>query len=336
MTPIRSIVASLAAVVALSLVAAIAGHVSGLRVVFGIVLPYAALATFAGGVIYRVMLWARSPVPFHIPTTCGQQKSLPWIASSPLGCPHTRVGAAARVAMEVLVFRSLFRNTQAEFRKGLRLVYVQEKVLWLAGLAFHWSLLLIVLRHLRLFIEPVPAPISLLGTLDSFFKIGVPALHVTDAVLVAAATFLFLRRVVLPQMRYISLPADYFPLFLILGIAITGMHMRHLVRVDIARVKEFAVGLATFKPSVEALSDASPILFAHLLLVSVLIAYFPFSKLMHMAGVFLSPTRNLPNDSRARRHVNPWDYPVNVHTYDEYEDEFRDKMKAAGIPVAKE
>ena len=66
-----------------------------------------------------------------------------------------------------------------------------------------------------------------------------------------------------------------------------------------------------------------------------LLAYFPFSKLMHMAGVFLSPTRNLSNDSRIVRHVNPWNYPVKVHTYEEYEDEFRDKMIEAGLPVEK-
>ena len=80
----------------------------------------------------------------------------------------------------------------------------------------------------------------------------------------------------------------------------------------------------------------SPLFYGHLFLVCVLLAYFPFSKLMHMAGVFLSPTRNLANNNRAVRHVNPWDYPVKVHTYEEYEDEFRDKMKAAGIPVEKE
>ena len=73
--------------------------------------------------------------------------------------------------------------------------------------------------------------------------------------------------------------------------------------------------------------------YLHLFLVCVLLAYFPFSKLMHMGGVFLSPTRNLRADSRAERHVNPWDYPVKVHPYDEYEDEFREKMKAAGVPV---
>ena len=65
-------------------------------------------------------------------------------------------------------------------------------------------------------------------------------------------------------------------------------------------------------------------------------AWFPFSKLMHAGGVFLSPTRNLSNNSRSRRHINPWNHPVSVHTYEEYENEFRDKMKAAGLPVEKE
>jgi nitrate reductase gamma subunit len=73
-----------------------------------------------------------------------------------------------------------------------------------------------------------------------------------------------------------------------------------------------------------------------LFLVSVLLAYFPFSKLLHMPGIFLSPTRNLANNSRMKRHVNPWNYPVPVHTYAEYENEFRDKMKAADLPVEKD
>ena len=56
---------------------------------------------------------------------------------------------------------------------------------------------------------------------------------------------------------------------------------------------------------------------------------------MHFAGVFLSPTRNLANNSRARRHVNPWNAPVSTHTYAEYEDEFRQRMIEAGLPVEK-
>lgn len=50
----------------------------------------------------------------------------------------------------------------------------------------------------------------------------------------------------------------------------------------------------------------------------------------------MSPTRNLANNNRRVRHVNPWDYPVKTHPYVEYEDEWREKMKAAGVPVDKE
>jgi hypothetical protein len=65
----------------------------------------------------------------------------------------------------------------------------------------------------------------------------------------------------------------------------------------------------------------------------VLLAYFPFSKLMHAPGIFLSPTRNLAGNNRAKRHVNPWDKPVKVHDYAEWEDEFRDKIRLAGLPL---
>jgi nitrate reductase gamma subunit len=71
----------------------------------------------------------------------------------------------------------------------------------------------------------------------------------------------------------------------------------------------------------------------HLMLASALAAYFPFSKLMHMGGVFLSPTRNLANNNGCQRHINPWNYPVKTHTYQEWEDEFREKIIAAGLPL---
>jgi nitrate reductase gamma subunit len=76
-----------------------------------------------------------------------------------------------------------------------------------------------------------------------------------------------------------------------------------------------------------------PLFYVHLFLVSTLLAYFPFSKLMHMGGVFFSPTRNMPNNTRAKRHVNPWNPPKKYHTYAEYEDDFRDLMDEAGLPL---
>ena len=110
--------------------------------------------------------------------------------------------------------------------------------------------------------------------------------------------------------------------------------MRYFIKTDIVGVKELAMGWVTFNPHVP--EGIGAIFYIHLFLVCVLFAYFPFSKLMHLGGIFLSPTRNAPNDNRINRYINPWNYPVKVHTYDEYEDDFREKMIEAGLPVEKE
>ena len=300
----------------------------------GFILPYAAILTFLAGLAYRVIKWANSPVPFHIPTTCGQQRSLPWLKSSWIENPHNKAGVVVRMALEILLFRSLFRNSRAQLREGPRLLYAENKFLWLGALAFHWSLLIILLRHLRFFVEPVPHFVLGLEAIDGFFQISAPGLLVSDIVILAALLFLLQRRLTDPQVRNISLYTDYFALFLLLGIAVSGVLMRYFARVDLQGVKELAIGLVTFSPVVPA--TIAPLFLVHLTLVSVLFLYFPFSKLVHMGGIFLSPTRNLANDSRLRRHVNPWDYPVKVHTYQEWEDEFHDKIKAAGLPLERE
>ncbi len=305
----------------------------GLYSLFGIIVPYGAFLVFLIGVAVRIIKWARSPVPFRITTTCGQQSSLPWMKASPLENPHRLPQVIGRMALEVLLFRSLFRNTKAEIT-GEKPIYGGAKWLWLGGLIFHWSFLTIIVRHLRFFMEPVPFWVNGLTEVDGFFAIGVPTLYLTSLALVIGATFLLLRRLVIAQVRYISLPADYFPLFLILSIAVTGILTRHFYKVDLLRVKELALGWMTLRPTLPEGIGLS--FYIHLFLACVLLAYIPMSKLMHLGGVFLSPTRNLANNNRSRRHVNPWDYPVKVHTYAEYEEEFRDKMKAAGIPVEKD
>jgi nitrate reductase gamma subunit len=320
----------LALVGALSLLAFAGARGSG-AALFGVVVPYAAAALFLVGLAARVLGWARSAVPFRITTTCGQQRALPWIPSARLDNPSTGLGAALRVALEVLTFRSLFRNTRAEMRKGGNLVHSPEMLLWAAALAFHYSFLVILLRHDRLFVAPVPRFVAWLQELDGFFQVGVPAIYVTDALLFAAVGFLLVRRLVDPRLRYLSLPADYLPLFLILGIASTGILLRYFVKPDLLAVKALAIGLVTFRPVVPP--EVSPLVFVHLFLVSALFAYFPFSKLVHMAGIFLSPTRNLANDNRVRRHVNPWNPPIVGHTYAEWESEFHDKLVTAGIPL---
>jgi nitrate reductase gamma subunit len=236
--------------------------------------------------------------------------------------------------LEVLLFRSLFRNTRAKLDPHGRLSYSLELFLWVGALAFHYSFLTVLIRHLRFFSEPVLLPVQWLEKLDGFVQIGLPNIMLSGLVLLAAVFYLFLRRLFVANVKFISLASDYFPLFLIFAVAFTGVLMRYFVKVDVVRAKQIAMGLVTLHPTVP--EGVGAIFYIHLFLVCVLLAYFPFSKLMHMAGIFLSPTRNLPGNSRAVRHINPWNYPVEVHTYEEYEEEFREKMIEAGLPVEKE
>jgi nitrate reductase gamma subunit len=226
--------------------------------------------------------------------------------------------------------------------QGGRLSYQLEIFLWVGALAFHYAFLVVLIRHLRFFTEPVPFFVQLTENIDSFFRVeiiypafkfGVPGVYISGFVLLAAVSYLFLRRLFVRQVKYISIASDYFPLFLIFGIALSGILMRYFTKIDVTAAKQLTLGLVTFRPIIP--EGVGAVFFVHVFFVSILIAYFPFSKLMHLGGIFFSPTRNMATDTRARRHVNPWNYPVPVHTYEEYEDEFRKKMIEAGLPVEK-
>ncbi len=228
------------------------------------ILAYLALATFWIGLGYRVWKWVETPVPLKIPTT---------------PAPKTLPGVIARMAGEVLIFRSLFAS---------------DRALWLGSWMFHGGLLLILLRHLRYFLYPVPDWVLVLQ------PIGVLA----GIVFLIAGAFLLLRRIVLLPVRFLSLPSDYFAILLLLSIAATGLIMKFVSPVDLLSVKAFVLGLVTLTP---APVPENALFLVHFTLVLLLIAYFPFSQLVHAGGIFFSPTRNQRDDARLRRYVNPWD-----------------------------
>ncbi|MFP4391657.1 MAG: sulfate reduction electron transfer complex DsrMKJOP subunit DsrM [Desulfohalobiaceae bacterium] len=327
---------SLVIVLALIVVPLVGAGAAGWHTLFGVVIPYLAIIAFVAGFIYRVLDWGRSAVPFRIPTTAGQQYSHAWIKPAKLDNPSTTAGVVGRMFLEVFLFRSLFRNTRMRLHQdqGTKLSYGSTKWLWLGAIAFHATFFLILARHMRYFTEPVPGVFVWMDFLDGILQVGVPALYVSNIIILLALLFLFLRRMLEANLRYISLPSDYFPLFLLLSIIISGMIMRYFAHTDIINIKVLAMGLVTFSPQVP--ENIGIIFYVHLFLVCVLLVYFPWSKLMHLAGVFLSPTRNLANNSRMQRHINPWNYPVKTHTYEEWEDENRERLKEAGLPVEKE
>ena len=238
------------------------GGLSALSILFA-ALFYAAAAVLFFGFLSKIYQFAATPAPLKIPTT---------------PAPATALGAAGRVAAEVLFFTSLFKG---------------NKWTWLGGYVFHAALALVLLRHLRYFLQPTPALVELAGPPGVWAGI----------VMTAALVYLWIRRKAVDRAAYISLLADYFALGLIALIGITGLLMKFVFRTDVAAVKSFIIGLVTFSP---VAMPADPLFMLHLLLVMALMVYFPYSKLLHAGGVFFSPTRTQADDCRERRHVNPW------------------------------
>jgi hypothetical protein len=115
--PVNALYALLA-VAALIGAGLLAGSSTLTGTLLAVAVPYAACAILLAGICARLWRWAATPVPFRIPTTCGQQRSLDWIKPATFDNPSTGMGAAARMALEVLLFRSLFRNTRSKVAEG--------------------------------------------------------------------------------------------------------------------------------------------------------------------------------------------------------------------------
>ncbi|NTU42620.1 MAG: nitrate reductase [Nitrospirales bacterium] len=229
------------------------------------ILSYVAVAVFVVGLIYKTYQLKTTPVPLKIPTT-PQSPELS--------------GVAARMAGDVVFFRSLFKGET-------------ERGLWTAGWLFHVGFFLVVLRHIRYFVYPVPTWVVWMT------HIGVAM----GLVMFVALLALYIRRYTNERVKYITTYADLFILGLIILIVGSGLVMKFSARPDVTGVKAFIMGILTFSPT--AVPTDSMFLF-HLTMVLILLAYFPFSKLMHSVGYFLSPTRNQVNNPRKVRHVNPW------------------------------
>lgn len=230
---------------------------------FFAILFYLAFVVFGVGLAYKIYDFARTPAPLSIPTT---------------PAPTTTTGVAFRMAREVVLFESLFKG---------------NLWIWLFGWLFHMGLFLVLVRHLRYFVEPV------WGWLAFIQPFGMYA----GFMMAAGLGGLWARRFFVERIRYISTPSDHLMLALLLLIALTGLSMKFLMHTDIVAVKLFFLGLMTF--DIQPL-PAHPGLFVHLLLVALLMIIFPFSKLLHAPGVFFSPTRNQADNPRESRHLASW------------------------------
>lgn len=192
--------------------------------------------------------------------------------------PVTQSGVVLRMFREVVFFESLFKSS---------------KWTWIFSWMFHMGLFLVLARHLRYFIDPVWWPIELIQPFGKYAGIA----------MVVGLLGLMYRRIAVDRVRYISAPSDYLWLVLLIGIGVFGLLMTFLVHTDIVTVKQFFTGFWTLSGG-----DLPPdlLLLGHITLVLILMFLLPFSKLLHIPGIFFSPTRNQVDNPRERRHLADW------------------------------
>jgi len=229
---------------------------------------YIATAILVIFVARKVRIYAKTPAPLKIPTT---------------PAPTTRSGVVFRMVKEVTIFESLFKSS---------------KWTWLFGWLFHFGLLLVLLRHLRYFTEPVWGWVAFI---QPFGKYAAFMMLIGLAGLLA-------RRILVDRVRYISAPSDHLMLLLLIAIGASGALMTFVEHIDIVALKSFLLGLMTFAWASNSLTPMPNdiILIVHLSLVILLMIIFPFSKLLHAPGVFFSPSRNQVDNPRERRHIADW------------------------------
>jgi nitrate reductase gamma subunit len=104
-------------------------------------------------------------------------------------------------------------------------------------------------------------------------------------IILVMGIYLLFRRLTITRVREMSDGEDYFTLLLILAIIITGDIMRFVTHFDLAQSRQYFAALFTFS-RVTVPSD--PAFLLHSFLGQVLIIYIPFSKFLHIPGVFYS------------------------------------------------
>jgi len=238
---------------------------NGLTLVFSLYF-YIAVDIFLVGMLLKIWKYAATPAPLKIPLT---------------PAPKTAAGVGGRMFKEVVFFKSLFRG---------------NKPLWIGAYVFHLALLFVFMKHLRFLFPSTPAAFDYLVNYDLY----------TGFILLSALAFLFILRLVIDRHFYISVFNDYLLLVLLIAIASAGLLSRFWegggVRADLPAIKEFVGGLFTFNPGVVPMNA---LFLVHFSLVMLLFIYFPFSKMVHAAAIFFSPTRNQIDNSRVKRW-GPW------------------------------
>jgi nitrate reductase gamma subunit len=222
----------------------------------GQVFPYIAVGVFIIGMAIRIRNWLKAPVPFQLTL---------------FPAPKDSVGRITVIGRELLLFDSLLRG---------------DRGLWFWAWTMHVSLAMIIFGHI-VGIATLTQQFTMFGLspaassqLSAFFG------TIAGIAFLISLIVLFYRRTAIPELKRLSDPADYFDILLLLSIVVSGMHMRVTTHeVDLPVIRSYLGNLLTFSPTPV---PHDWVFISHYFLVNVLLMYFPFSKMAHLAGFFVN------------------------------------------------
>ncbi|MCF8011469.1 MAG: respiratory nitrate reductase subunit gamma [Clostridiales bacterium] len=231
-----------------------------MKLLIGQILPYITIIIFVLGVFYRLGRWVGTQIIHNITL------SDPWL--------KTNGQVAVRIGTEAFLFRNFF---------------IFDKALWAGALLMHLSLLNVLGGHVVgfgtlgtqfAFIPGVSEQLSqsLSNDLGTIFGI----------LLFVALAYLLIRRLSITPIKQLNKPSDILWLVFLLLIVGVGDIMRffHQFHVEYEPVRDYVIALGTFQPVVNMELLSNPVFLVHFTLVNILLILFPFSKLMHLFGMF--------------------------------------------------
>lgn len=140
-------------------------------------------------------------------------------------------------------------------------MFVVNPALWLGEWVFHVSFLLVIVRHLRYFLDPVPALVWSMQT---------PGI-IAGYILPVSLVYILVIRLLTRRERYAS-RTNVLLLFLVLAISAAGVLMHRAYKPDLVDVKFFILGMLSFSP---ATAPESLLFTIHFVLVLVLVLFLP-------------------------------------------------------------
>ncbi len=182
------------------------------------------------------------------------------------------------IALTLFIVVPIIRRRRGGFAFTTRASgFFERPGMGIAAVTFHWGIIVLFAAHIMGLIGGLAMSTA---WVDAFHWIGLVAGLAT----LYGATLALLRRIFVPELRAVSRHDDYLVLALLIPILVLGLYP---VVVDKTfglsmTVAPWVRDIVTLSPEMGGMAGLALVTKLHIILATTFIAYFPFTKLVHM------------------------------------------------------